>query len=256
MPLGAKIIPRPTIWVIESSWLLPLTDRTNLYGEVQMGTRALLSALLVAFVPVAAPAGPNEGGTLVLHVRPNFVCTACDDICGESLIASCAEALSHASTVQPSTWWVFASFPPESEPRLAGLTFGIDYGPSESLYVVDWGHCGDFELPNPDWPASGSGTAVTWSPAQTSAFSEIYWFEGYDYYGVDAHFALVPHPGQGGNFGDDTVPSNIDAIADYGVLGFFGEPGYLPCAGAPGLGACCFEDEHCGIVYEHTCLVQ
>ena len=131
-------------------------------------------------------------------------------------------------------WWVFADFPPESSPRLMSVSFGIEYEYADyDIVLVDFFHCADFEVRTSEWPLPGAGTTISWVAPQTSRFTEIYWFVGYNYYGEDTEFSLVTHPTQGGYFADDT--GALDPIAGYGRLGFFAEPGYLPCATGEGV---------------------
>lgn len=115
----------------------------------------------------------------------------------------------------------------------------MDYG---DIDILAFDACADFELSSPDWPDPGTGTAVTFTEAEQGQLTNLYWFAGYDYYGVDTEFALVPHPSQGGVFADDSVPSILDPIADFGRIGFFGNPGYLPCPSGLPTGACCIDD--------------
>ncbi|MEZ4649867.1 MAG: hypothetical protein R3E97_13980, partial [Candidatus Eisenbacteria bacterium] len=134
---------------------------------------------------------------------------------------------------------------------------GLEYD-ALAVTILDFGSCGDFELPSGEWPAPGEGTAVTWSEAQTTPLTHVYAFAGYNYayYGADVSFDLAPHPTQGGFFADDSVPSILDPIADFGRLGFGNNPGYLPCPAEPADGACCLSDGTCDIRTESDCLAQ
>lgn len=217
-----------------------------------------------AFVPGLALAGPHEGGTLILHSADIVFCLDEDvpgDLCGTSQnqdpLLDCNDAVVHESTTSAVYPIVYAAFPATSSPRLAGIVFGIEYDPFQ-FYVLYAQGCGDFELPTGNWPNSGEGTAVTWNTAQTDHLVQIYFFAGYNYYGEDTSFDLIPHPIGGGNFADDAIPSNLDPIANYGRLGFFGDPGYLPCpiAGDP-FGACCFDPNCvCTVLMETECAAQ
>lgn len=229
--------------------------RSMSFGPVFVPALAAL-----ALLPTRGDAGANAGGTLILHIRPDYDCSQCTENCGDSAIATCLDAITETTTGRPSTWWVFASFPEDAEPRLRGLTFGVDYdlpedgGVGPYVALTGWGTCGQWELTNSDWPAPGSGTAVTWTETQTSHLTEVYWFTGYEYYGLPAIFSVIPHPTQGGYFGDDSVPSILDPIAAYGVLGFGGNPGYLPCPDGQPIGACCLADGTCVAVTSGECV--
>src|SRR5690606_3114002 len=57
--------------------------------------------------------------------------------------------------------------------RLVGIGFGPAYSPH--VIVANYGACGDFELANADWPASGSGTAETEAAPEAEQLATAYW---------------------------------------------------------------------------------
>ncbi|MEZ4655509.1 MAG: hypothetical protein R3E12_18450 [Candidatus Eisenbacteria bacterium] len=205
------------------------TAARSRYGSRAVRTISIL-VLIAAATTRLAIAGPNAGGTLVIHADPDVVYSPDIEYCGfGTLPASCAEVNTRVDGTATTTWHVFAAFPENSHPRLAGVAWGVTYDP-DRVVVADWGGCGDFELPNSGWPAPGEGTAVTWGVAQTATFTEIYWFAGYVYAAEATSFDLTLHPQQGGSFvGRQRPPGSLDPIADFGELGFNGNPGYLPC---------------------------
>jgi len=202
----------------------------------------------------AALGGPNGDGVLLVHCDPLPV--ACQEYaCTTHGLARCEDAVVRIEDAQPHYWWVLAAFPEGSAPRLKAVTFGIDYPAAISLLSAS--ACGDFELAQSGWPASGNGTAISWNAAQTAALTPVYLFSGYNYYAPSpAAFALTPHPVQGGDFADDSVPSVLDPIADYGVLGF-ATAGHRACpAPLPTGGACCFGDGTCARLDPGACAAQ
>jgi hypothetical protein len=203
----------------------------------------------------AALAGPNAGGTLIVHANPSLVYTDSHDFCGEQNLDICANAITSLTGTDTQVWYAIAAFPDGSSPRLAGITFGINYD-VDQMHLMDQAGCGDFELPTSNWPAPGSGNAVTFNSAQTNLLDPVYWFAGYSYgYGAN-EFALTPHPTQGGDFADDEIPSILDPIVDFGRLGF-DSPGYLPCPAPMVLtGACCFADGSCLVLSADDCSGQ
>lgn len=198
-------------------------------------------------------AGPNEAGTLLLHHNADLVYTSGDSYCGTSALVACEDANVRAEIDGVRILHVLAAFVEESHPRLSGLTFGIEY--DVSVRIVDAAACGDFELRDFDWPVSGSGTAVTWTYAVTHTLVEVYWFAAYSDVHESQQFSLVPHPAQGGWFGDDSIPSKLDAIAGYGTMGF-GIAGTVVCPIAPIPGACCFSDGSCLLLRASACQEQ
>ncbi len=189
-------------------------------------------ALVLAGVTLAgrAAAGPNAGGVLFLAADTTAVVDS--SYCGATPLPACSLSVVSLPMWNPTTtvFRVWAAFPPDSSPRLKGLTFGLRYDPAK-VVLLNYGTCGDFELPGPGWPGTGTGTSMLWDAAQTSNPVEAYWFQGYAYSYVDGDttsLALTPHPDQGGYFVDDAKPGALDPIAAYGAIGF-GTVGKLPC---------------------------
>lgn len=201
--------------------------------------RLLMATMALAVAGGAAYAGPNAGGTLILSSNPSIVyCSDNTTYCGQSGLTACEAASNHTQGADPVVFFAIAAFSSTSSPRLAALTFGVNYPTAVTL--IAQGSCADFELATGSWPASGEGTAITWNTARTTQLVEAYWFAGYNYYSPDAAvFQLGPHPTQSGQFADDSVPANVDAIAGYGSFGF-DAPGATPCpTGVSHQGACC-----------------
>lgn len=183
-----------------------------------------LGQLLLA---TSAFAGPNAGGVLMLHANESLVWSTGADFCGQSQLERCSDADVRVDGTGSTILYLLAAFPPAGSPRLAGVTFGLDYNTME-VAVEQWQMCGDFELPAEHWPLPNCGNAITWSEAQTKHIVEIGWFSAYTYSADPSPIAVVPHECCGSAFADDAVPANLDAIADYGSVGF-NTDGYLPC---------------------------
>jgi hypothetical protein len=197
----------------------------------------------------------NEGGTLIVALSEGTYFTIEDpDYCDNVTATSCETAVTNAPSVEDGGPTpiinVLAAFPPPGG-RLSGIVWGVDYDPDRT-FIVSWEACGDFELANSDWPAPFSGTAVTWFNPQTDPLVSVYWFAAYGYDGQS--FNLGPHPSQGGQFADDSVPAEVDDIAGFGSFGFGSNPGFnvCPVAGDPE-GACCFDGGSCAITTEADC---
>lgn len=221
--------------------------------------RPVASLLIPTFLALAlfglartSTAGPNSGGVLILHAATTTTTTL---DCGTLPLSSCADAnASFPSTEVQFQAAVIAAFPENALPRLRGVTFGLDYYP-ERITLVAVKSCGDFELTDSNWPAPGTGTAVTWDSPQTTTLTEIYGLLGYCYDGAPTSLSLIAHPTQGAYFADDTNPAQLDEIAGLGTLGF-GQAGTLPCPADAALGACCFSDGSCTTLTEGACLLQ
>ncbi|MCA9759518.1 MAG: hypothetical protein KDA27_27230, partial [Candidatus Eisenbacteria bacterium] len=168
---------------------------------------ALLMASAVSaacFVSVAPPvqAGPNAGGTLILHYGGDAlgdgVCSFvndpwCLDECWNS-----PEDCDSVIPAQPGDGWihamvfVLAAFPESSSPRLASVSFGVESPSPFEPYLDAWDPCPGTESPTENWPASGTGTTVTLAEVGTSSLVRIYAFAGYTEYGNPFEFVLTP----------------------------------------------------------------
>lgn len=201
-----------------------------------MYSRRILIGVLSAWVvlgfdfsrPSESTAGPNAGGTLIVHACPT-VCFSDSDpksYCPDFQLDVCHNANTREDSGIRSLWWIAAAFAETSSPRLSAVIYGIDYDPDSVVLSYD-GTCGDFSLYMPDWPAPGSGNAVAWNEAQTDFLVPITYFVGYAY-AHPATFSVIGHPTGGGSFADDEVPANLDPVVGYGTLGF-GTDGFLPC---------------------------
>ena len=184
-------------------------------------------ALVFWFVAGPALAGPNAGGTLVVHeLGLNASCEINPDP------ASCSQIDVEASLTPGLCWFnawkVFAAFPDDAAPRLKGVAMGADFGPAVVIAYAEVPDPGsDFVVMENGWPyASGGTVGISFGTTQTSQFVPCYLFAGYAYY-VD-RFAVVPHPAHPRGFFDDSEPPVEDYIAGFGWLGF-GQPGYAPC---------------------------
>jgi hypothetical protein len=219
--------------------------------------KALLAVAALTCMGTAALAGPNAGGTLILALSEGTVYSPDIDYCTAVTTPDCAGAVARADGVTdgafPAVINVLAAFSPPGG-RLSGITFGVSYNPGLGR-ISDSGGCGDFEIPDGDWPADGSGTAVTWGAAQTDPLVPVYWFAAYSYgYANPFVLTLAGHPTQGGNFADDDIPANLDPIEGYGVFGFDTD-GSVPCPPdqPPQTEACCFEDGSCQDLLPDEC---
>ncbi len=201
-----------------------------------------LAGLVV--LAAVAMAGPNAGGTLIVHYPGLAYVPGTTDYCGVAPLSSCAEAVSEIDGSGPSAikvWKVYAAFVVGSSPRLKGLSFGITYSGNVRIPAQGYGTCGDVEFPDNTWPRSGTGDSVFWDNPQTGTLVECYWFAGYVIGGAGT-FALGPNPSLGGAFTDDSIPPKVDEIYAYGAMGF-NTGGSDPCPVIAG--ACCFPDGTC-----------
>jgi len=184
--------------------------------------------LLTAGPWTAALAGPHRGGTLILHADPGIAYTGdTADYCGMSHLDSCSAAVTHLDEEPGVTrvFTVFAAFPDTAHPSLMGVTFGLEFD-ERDLVLVGYGGCGDFEAPQSAWPASGTGTVVTWTAPQESRLVEVYWFAAYRSEEAGASQVLLtphPEPNLGGHFEDDSIPARLDEIASSADPGLLGE---------------------------------
>lgn len=202
--------------------------------------------------PGSVEGSPNRGGVLLVHVTESLVYTPDADYCGSSDLSACEEAVVRVERQDPVICHVLAAFGENAAPRMKAVEFGIEY--DACVQLLNWETCADFEHQDFNWPATSSGTRLTWEFTQQSLLTEVYWFALSSYDERPGNFVLTPHPFWGGYFADDSVPSHQDPIAGYGALGF-GLPGARPCPGpqAP-IGACCYGVSECIILDEQSCV--
>lgn len=202
--------------------------------------KLLLAATALVVLGSAAYAGPNAGGSLIASTNPSVVYTTdTSNYCGSSGLQVCEGAIPQTPGSDVAVVNIIAAFNPSANPRLSAVAFGWVY-PAE-VTILAYGPCGDFELATGGWPASGEGTAVTFSVVRLTSLTEVYWAAAYNYYGSDVpgSLCLAPHPSQGATFADDSVPAQLDPIAQLGCFGF-GQPGNAPCPTiVVHTGACC-----------------
>ncbi|MFN8549109.1 MAG: hypothetical protein U0527_14355 [Candidatus Eisenbacteria bacterium] len=180
--------------------------------------RVFFAFFMLTLLTSLARAGSNAGGTLVLHALDLTYTTDGSVYCNQTPPREC-EAINPTSSGAPlQVYTVLAVFSAGNKPRLRGVEFGVTYS---GVLIDDWGSCAEVEDAMSGWPASGTGTVVTWSQSKTERIVPVYWFAGYlsSLAGAPT-LELTPHPVNGGHFGDDHVPTHLDGIAGYGLLGF------------------------------------
>lgn len=209
--------------------------------------RILPCGLVLLGLASVATAGPNRGGTLVVHDTAISFSVSVDLPVPPASAPplDCTGVDSSAPVGDPAhqrVWKVYAAFPPDGSPRLKGLGWGITA--TGQVYVTTAGlpdppHCfqivqGAWPMPLPPvgYPRSCIGQSFDFT--QTAHMIECYWFGGYGYQG--AVFSTEPHVPQNAVFIDDGDPQQIDVIAGYSSLGF-GAPGEAQCP--PAMGTCC-----------------
>ena len=213
--------------------------------------RHLVMVLLgFSILPAAALAGPNAGGTLIVHWNSAvpFMTNAyyadggltdCD-----AAVVQMPPATQFSGGLPPEserrTWFVYAVFPPGSSPRLKGVAFGLNYNrfvdPVGVRVLYELAPPGTVEIrtTSPAWPLPNSGTSMVFLNTMTDWVNQVYVFGGFGSEGE--FFEVRPHPINPSQFGDDSVPPILDDIAGYGSIGF-GIDGMAPCPAA--IGACC-----------------
>lgn len=231
---------------------------TPSFPRGRAGALCLLAGAI--FGAVAAPgrgwAGPNGEGSLIIHANPSLNYTIDQAWCGRADISRAERAIvdvdpSDSDHTRKYIWFVLAVFPTYASPKVAGLTFGVDYDSQVTIEAV--GICGaSFELAssNPKWPESGSGTALQWNEVQRDRVFEVYWFAGYGY--TESTFRVTEHPFSTTGFADDSIPAEIDPIEGYGTLGF-GIAGHNPYLAFLPTGACCNTTGVCTTTIRDLC---
>ncbi len=214
---------------------------------------AILAALAIACAAIPAQAAPerrqpdDHGGVLYLSLAPELAYNDTTTFRGLSALPSPEQAIvSLGPSPKPRIAYVLAAFPPEANPELSVVSFGIRYTPG--IRIVRYGITPEaFQMATRDWPLRGEGMMLGWinGRADTTAVIEVGWLA------ILAEEAgrvdLVPHPDpqMAGRF-VAANPPEMAPIAALGSLGF-GEPGFAPEPSFPGpdLGAACIYDSVC-----------
>lgn len=172
----------------------------------------------LVFFASAASGGPNAGGTLVVHAVDAVYTSDNTGYCGEPLPRTCELVDSRIDDSSTHVWLVLAVFTNANKPRMRGVEFGVSHS---GVSILDWGTCADLDVSMAGWPQSNRGTILNWAENQVERIIPVYWFAGYTYgSAAAATFRVTPHPVNGGHFADDYIPSHLDEVAAYGVLGF------------------------------------
>jgi hypothetical protein len=208
---------------------------------------------LLGALPVVGPAyaGPNAGGTLIIH-DTGLLGSVGPEGPVFTPLAECDAADTEAAVGVECTWVVYAAFPVEGIPRFKGLTFQERFDPA-ALIITGGGMTDSIAgrvVGYGGWPTTDGGVAwVTFNPAQTAKLVPICWFSG-EAAASGATFRVSENPEAWAVFEDDSSPPEEDPVLGFGTLGF-GAAGSNRCPG--GLGYCCRCDGACFILTEAEC---
>jgi hypothetical protein len=199
-----------------------------------MLSRPVLVAVLAGMLTTGIAATVAAGGApaLNLHVIPFDVagCTAidpaamdCDDIDVEG----------NSQTMQ--NVYVLVSH----VDSLAAVQFGIEY--DANVNVLTWVSCtGGQEVPGDGWPASGTGTAITWGTPQYPSSPDSLVLVGYFIVNAASSgtISLIPDPAIGQAIWSTPAPDPEEFPLGQSALGTVdvngGGQGYSPCGLAGG----------------------
>jgi len=139
---------------------------------------AALLALFAVLAPAAAFAGANVGAAILVGTGTWTKTTTCATL----VKASCDLVTPVSQTVVGANNIVAVYVGREPAPMVVtGIDFGIQY--STAVAVTSWNKCGDLDVPDGTWPASGSGISMVWSAAQNGNVILIGWFRVTTYAG-------------------------------------------------------------------------
>jgi hypothetical protein len=217
-----------------------------------------LVSLLLAGASIPVHAGPNAGGTLVVHDLGVITCfDGAMSAPPTPRLLLCSEVDNEASvTLVPRTWKVYAAFPLGSSPRLKQLSWGASFG--SNVHVLAGGvpdPVVDLEVSEGGWPlTSGGSIGEDFGVVQVDHMVECYWLGGYAY--AEDTWQTQPHATHPSVFVDDSLSGNEDPITAFGSLGF-GRPGLTPCPDDIDLSACCIPPlGECRLLLEPACVAQ
>ncbi len=216
---------------------------------------------LLWIVLAAAPrawAGPNAGGTLVVH-DPGVEYTS-GTLAYPTPVTECTQIDNQLPVGIPAggegwVWKVYAAFDPATEPRLKGVRFGATFTPEVVILAGGVPDPSVYEVSINGWPSvSGGGAELSFLETQTSPVVECYWLGGYCA-SETGTWTTAPHPVVPAVFLDDSSVPAEDPILAFGSVGF-GQPGFTICPPADEPGACCFLSGVCLQLSAADCATQ
>lgn len=163
----------------------------------------LPASLLVAFMswaiaPAAAASTGRAHPKIALHVAAHAAKTSID--CDHWPVP-CSDFVTAALPPTPAD--IYMVLAGGDSLGFAGLSCGLEYddGQGRGVDVLSWTFCGDWQVPSTEWPASMSGSRMTWNASlrcqETSLGDDgVHALAGVFYvyaYGDDA-FRIIEHP--------------------------------------------------------------
>jgi hypothetical protein len=129
--------------------------------------RRLLLAMMVFAIGLilpfaAASAGSNSNAKILIHL----LSPTTKDACTRSAAAPACTSIVTSGDLYPHTYFAYLLVTDaDSVAGLAGVQCGISYNGAThtGVDVFSWTNCATLEFPSNDWPASGSGTIITWA---------------------------------------------------------------------------------------------
>lgn len=201
-----------------------------------------LAVLAIGLMASLALAGPNATGVLQIHVS-DAAYSAGQDYAHQSgieceedflpcppydpsvpcAVTGVAQENAAVGEAEPFVFYVMAAFSDGSCPRVKAVTFALQYDPAV-FSILESSKVADFEVvtTNGDgesWPATNSGTGLTFNSPKTSHLFEIYWFAGVMYYTTGTTVQVIGHRTQGATFADNSVPAIVDPVHALSVMG-------------------------------------
>lgn len=192
---------------------------------LRLGTSLLLTTLALVLRVSAEP-------TFLLHAMPSDF-SACDALDARSM--RCGDDFNVAPSSSDDYFaWVIVG----DVSAVTGAIFGVSY--ESTVNVATWVGCTPLQIPEPGWPASGSGAVVAWECLQTSSNKLVKVGFFYVTSGSTGGLSIAPHPRPvtGPALAISDCNSAFDVACEYnGRLVFGGAGGYLPtdcrCSGPP-----------------------
>jgi hypothetical protein len=216
---------------------------------------AILGSVGLLTVP-SALAGPNEGIVLAWHASLEPVGSFMNP-CEDWTLPDSYDELYPNGVAIDGIEWILVVLANAVPLEVNAVVFGLgEYDPMET-YIAFYEPCDPWgtglEIPYPNWPQPGTGTAVTWAPNcfSGSDMVAIYFFGVYAY--APGIIPFGPHPTQGAAVSScENIGDEIRCLDSY--AGFGGANGQN-CPLVPEEGACCF-DSYCFIMLEEDCWAQ
>jgi len=199
----------------------------------------LAVGIFFCILPSASLAGPNADAKILLHL----LAPTTKGACSRAAASPACESMVTAGDLYPVSYFAYVVVvDADSTQGVAGAQFGIEYnGTTQAgIDVHSWTNCANLEFAESGWPASSTGTLITWDTSTNCQMAQpsgpgVKAIAGYFYctaYSAD-ELQLIPRPSDSvAKIASCSTLEDTISVAALGSCAFSVEgasEGYNPC---------------------------